>query len=68
MSQSIQCLICKHYEGARRCAAFLNKPIPEDILTGKFDHEKQLHPEQRTQIKFEEDYPGIKKDFGVEKK
>lgn len=41
---SLQCAICKHYDGLQECPAFEEK-IPEDIFTGLFDHTK-IHPEQ----------------------
>ena len=37
MSQSLQCMLCKHYLGGGTCAAF-RFAIPEEILAGEFDH------------------------------
>lgn len=41
MSDSKQCLTCKHYEGALTCAAFPNG-IPVRILTGEVDHRQPV--------------------------
>tara|TARA_Y100000310_G_scaffold311326_1_gene357498 strand:+ start:69 stop:275 length:207 start_codon:yes stop_codon:yes gene_type:complete len=46
--QSFQCLDCKHYQGASldgsHCKAFPEgeRPIPEQIITGMFDHKKKF--------------------------
>ena len=37
--QSSQCFVCKHYTGVITCKAFPDK-IPDDIITGMFDHTK----------------------------
>jgi len=39
MSQPIQCATCAHYKGQLKCKAF-PEGIPEEILTGRFDHTK----------------------------
>lgn len=40
MSQSYQCLLCKHFNFAGEgCAAF-PAGIPPEILSGEFDHRK----------------------------
>lgn len=35
----IQCTMCIHYRGKRKCKAFPGK-IPEVVFTGKHDHTK----------------------------
>ena len=47
----IQCTRCKQYKGELKCNAFVDK-IPEEILTGEFDHTKK-YPEQDNDIVFE---------------
>lgn len=39
MSQSFQCVSCKHYTGLWTCKAFPSPDrIPAEIATGHFDH------------------------------
>ena len=45
------CNNCKQYTGYANCKAF-PEGIPDDILTGEFDHTKK-HPEQKNDILFE---------------
>lgn len=45
------CNRCKHYRDNAKCKAFPDG-IPEDILTGEFDHVKR-HPKQDNNIVFE---------------
>lgn len=35
-----QCPVCKHYLGDLSCEAYPDG-IPEDIITGQFDHKEQ---------------------------
>jgi len=37
MTTSLQCQLCKHYRGAKICAAF-PVDIPEEIFLGQHDH------------------------------
>jgi hypothetical protein len=39
MSHGMQCSRCVHYLGPFRCDAFLERDIPQEILSGEFDHE-----------------------------
>ena len=39
--KSFRCVNCIYYIGKLRCMAFQVKGIPEEILTGKFDHIKE---------------------------
>lgn len=39
MTIGTQCARCKHYWGVGKCEAF-TKQIPDEILTGEFDHTK----------------------------
>jgi hypothetical protein len=52
--QSTQCLECKHYAGALTCTAFPGG-IPEDIVTGRFDHREPYAGDNG--IRFEADAP-----------
>lgn len=45
------CNKCRYYKGNAKCDAFL-EGIPEDILTGEFDHTKE-YPKQENDIVFE---------------
>jgi len=45
------CYLCINYLDNKKCTAF-PEGIPEDILTGKFNHIKK-HPEQKNNILFE---------------
>ena len=54
LEKEIICIICKNYSKNTFkpiCKAFPDG-IPEDILTGKFNHTKK-HPEQKNNILFE---------------
>ena len=51
MPQSDQCISCRHYRGPYTCAAFPGS-IPEEIITGGFDH-SQPYPGDGG-IRFEE--------------
>jgi len=48
---AVQCYNCEYYIGDSECVAFPDG-IPEDILTGDFDHTKK-HPNQTNDIVFE---------------
>ena len=52
MTPFVKCMVCKNYIDKKNCKAFPNG-IPEEILTGEFDHTKK-HPEQKNDILFKE--------------
>lgn len=49
--QSIQCLMCKHFDGDMKCEAF-PKEIPQEIFNGEYDHSKPYPGDNG--IRFEE--------------
>lgn len=55
MQPIIICMFCKHLylDKTRKCKAFPDG-IPEDILTGEFDHTKK-YPGQKNDIVFEKE-------------
>ena len=52
MSQSDQCLMCRHYQGLHTCDAYL-EDIPQEIFSGMHDHTRPFPGDQG--IRFEPD-------------
>lgn len=52
MSESDQCLMCKHYLGLRSCVAFPEE-IPQEIFSGMHDHSQPFEGDKG--IRFEPD-------------
>lgn len=52
-----QCLHCLNYkkEYGDKCPAFFPKPIPQDILSGKSNHEEPVEGQEMPDIVFEPD-------------
>ena len=55
MPESNQCITCLHYWGGFKCDAF-PEAIPEDVLSGLFDHSSK-HPQQQNDVVREEGDP-----------
>lgn len=56
----IQCAFCEYYkgtEGKLRCASFPGRDIPEEIITGEFDHSDPHPGDNGLQFLPDEDTP-----------
>ena len=66
--ESLQCLNCVHFQGpfsdGPHCKAYPleQEPIPEDIITGRFDHREKFKGDNGIRYKSSGELPFVDED------